>query len=119
MKIITLFVLFSCLVLSLAGISRQKTVSKKLSKYGISEKMKTAISGMTKAGLTQHHIASNIQGHFPDKPSHEIHEIIALTNAEKGNEQARMPDTKKAEKFKQKAAKEKFDKLTKRSRNRK
>jgi hypothetical protein len=34
--------------------------------------------------------------------------MIVLTNAEKGNEQAATPETKKAERFKAKAAKEKF-----------
>ena len=109
MKLFSLFLLLgSLLAFTQAGISRQKTVSKKLAAHGISEKMKRSITGMTKAGLSQQHIAANIQGHFPEKASHEIHEMIVLTNAEKGNEQAATPETKKAERFKAKAAKEKF-----------
>jgi hypothetical protein len=113
MKLFSLFVLFSCWALCFAGISKAKTNSKKLEAHGITEKMKNSISGMTKAGLSQQHIAANIQAHFPDKPAHAIHEMIVLTNAEKGNSQAGLPDTKKSNKFKQKAAKEKFIKLSK------
>lgn len=113
MKLYSLFVLLSCLAICFGGISKQKSTSKKLEAHGITEKMKNSISGMTKAGLSQQHIATNIQAHFPGKPSHAIHEMIVLTNAEKGNSQAGLPDTKKSDKFKQKAAKEKFMKLSK------
>lgn len=113
MKLFSLFLLFSCVALCLGGVSKQRATSKKLEAHGISEKLKNSIVGMTKAGLSQQHIAANIQAHFPDKPSHAIHEMIVLTNAEKGNSQAGLPDTKKSDRFKQKAAKEKFNKFSK------
>lgn len=111
MKLISLLLLLSCTVLCLAGMSKQKIISNKLKAHGITETMKNSISGMTKAGLSQQHIAANIQGHFPDKASHEINEMIVLTNAEKGNDQAATSETKKSDRFKAKAAKEKFLKL--------
>eukprot|EP00603_Paraphysomonas_imperforata_P002576 CAMPEP_0114423680 /NCGR_PEP_ID=MMETSP0103-20121206/6284_1 /TAXON_ID=37642 ORGANISM="Paraphysomonas imperforata, Strain PA2" /NCGR_SAMPLE_ID=MMETSP0103 /ASSEMBLY_ACC=CAM_ASM_000201 /LENGTH=80 /DNA_ID=CAMNT_0001592371 /DNA_START=166 /DNA_END=408 /DNA_ORIENTATION=- len=80
--------------------------------------MKASISGMTKAGLSQRHIAANIQGHFPEKAAHEIHEMIVLTNAEKGNQQAGTSDTKKSDHYKAKAAKEKFMKQKENKRKR-
>jgi hypothetical protein len=70
------------LLIILVTLSESKQKIKK-QKIDVPKSIERAIHGMTASGLPHHIIQRNIQNHFPDKHSHEINDMIVISNAKK------------------------------------
>lgn len=71
--------------------------------------MRKAIQGMTSSGLQKDAIIKNLQGHYPEKDTRDLNDIIVLANADGGQRQPRKKDNQKATKQKVKNAELKFN----------
>jgi hypothetical protein len=101
-----LLVIFSFSSLFVFG---KDTTDHKLNQHGVPSSMRKAIQGMTASGLQKDAIIKNLKGHYPEKDTRDLNDIIVLSNADGGQKQPRKKDNQKETRRKVKEAEKKFN----------
>jgi hypothetical protein len=106
-----LFSFYLVVILSFSSllIFGKDTTDHKLNQHGVPSSMRRAIQGMTASGLQKDAIIKNLKGHYPEKETRDLSDIIVLANADGGQKQPRKKDNQKEMKRKIKNAEVKFN----------